>query len=249
MSHEGLLAEIRRHVRETARRPALALIAGTLLLVLYEYQGSSRYFREHLAELVSPSPFSGLYAHLYWYGSATLLLGVIPLLLLRFVARAELHEFGLQLGRAREGFALVGVALLAMLPVVALAAGLPEFQLKYPLCRAAESGLAQLLLYEAAYFFYYLSWEFFFRGFLLFSLAPAIGAGHAVLVQMVPFALLHVGKPELEAFASIAAGIALGLLALRTRSVLYCALLHGLVAWAMDAAVLTRAGRWPGLDG
>ncbi len=57
---------------------------------------------------------------------------------------------------------------------------------------------------------------------------------HAIWVQLLPFVLMHTGKPEIEAFASIVAGIALCVLALRTRSFWYGALLHAAVAGTMD---------------
>jgi len=53
-------------------------------------------------------------------------------------------------------------------------------------------------------------------------------------VQTLPFALLHTGKPEAEALSSVFAGVALGWLALRTRSFWWGALLHAAIAFAMD---------------
>jgi len=246
MTEPTFREELRGWWRELDPLPALALILGTLLLIVYEYQGGTGFFHRVLASYFEHSEYSVLYAHLYWYTAAFVLLGVIPLLLLLLLAPGELHRFGLALGRIREGLGFTGLALSAMLPVVFVAATFQSFQDKYPLCWAATNSWTHLALYEVAYFLYYIGWEFFFRGFMLFSLERRLGPVYAVLVQMMPFALLHIGKPEMETIGSILAGIALGVLALRTRSVLYCVLLHGLVAWAMDFAVLTLAGRWPG---
>jgi hypothetical protein len=55
----------------------------------------------------------------------------------------------------------------------------------------------------------------------LFGLKEKFGF-YAVLIQMIPFVILHNGKPELETFGAIAGGIALGILALRTKSFYYC---------------------------
>ena len=246
MEHTPFREDLARWWREVERLPVLALIIGTLLLIVYEYQGGTGFFHVNLASYFEPSRYSGLYGHLYWYFSAVVLLGVIPLLLLR-LSGGDLKRFGLRLGRVREGLTYSGIALAAMLPVVFVAASFPSFQTKYPLCYSAADSLTHLLIYEAAYFLYYFAWEFFFRGFLLFSLERRICAVYAVLVQIVPFALLHIGKPEMETIGSVFAGIALGVLALRTRSVLYCVLLHGLVAWAMDLAAMLLSGRWAGL--
>jgi membrane protease YdiL (CAAX protease family) len=46
--------------------------------------------------------------------------------------------------------------------------------------------------------------------------------------------VMHLGKAEPEALGSVLAGVALGLLAWRTRSFWYGAGLHAIVAIAMD---------------
>ena len=94
-----------------------------------------------------------------------------------------------------------------------------------------------VVAHELGYVCYFFGWEFLFRGFLTLVLARYIGA-LAIVVQVVPFALLHVGKPQPEALGSIVAGIALAILALRTRSIWWGFLLHAAVALSMDAAAL-----------
>ena len=64
---------------------------------------------------------------------------------------------------------------------------------------------------------YFVAWEFVFRGWMLFGLAPRLGPGLAIVLQALPFSLMHTGKPELEAYGLILAGLALGALAWRTR--------------------------------
>jgi len=98
------------------------------------------------------------------------------------------------------------------------------------------------VLYEALYFLYFVGWEFLFRGWMLNGLLPTFGRAGALLIPMLPFAIMHLGKAELEALGSIVAGLALGVLALRTRSFWYGAALHGLIAVWMD--VLSA---WPRL--
>ena len=57
---------------------------------------------------------------------------------------------------------------------------------------------------------------------------------YAVLIQMVPFVILHNGKPDIETFSAIIAGIALGIMALRTRSFIYGAIVHFGVMFGID---------------
>ena len=82
-----------------------------------------------------------------------------------------------------------------------------------------------------------LSWEFFFRGYMLFGLEERFGK-YSVLIQMIPFTILHHGKPFAESLGAILAGILLGVIALETRSFIYGALLHWLVAVSMDVSVI-----------
>jgi membrane protease YdiL (CAAX protease family) len=51
---------------------------------------------------------------------------------------------------------------------------------------------------------------------------------------MIPFVILHNGKPFLETFGAIFGGIALGILALRTRSIYYCVVTHIGVMFSID---------------
>ena len=57
---------------------------------------------------------------------------------------------------------------------------------------------------------------------------------------MIPFFILHKGKPEIELFASIFAGLVLGVQALRSRSFIYAWLLHWMVMVLIDGISILR---------
>ena len=78
-----------------------------------------------------------------------------------------------------------------------------------------------------------LAWEYFFRSFMLFGLEPAMG-DLAVFVQMIPFAIAHAGKPELETLSSIAGGILIGYIVLKCRSLWPAFVLHMIIGLAMN---------------
>ena len=63
----------------------------------------------------------------------------------------------------------------------------------------------------------------------------------AVIIQTIPFVLLHMGKPELEAIGSFFAGIALGVITLRSKSIFPAVLLHFFVALTMDIVAIFHA--------
>jgi len=77
-----------------------------------------------------------------------------------------------------------------------------------------------------------LVWEFFFRAFLLFGLEPALGE-LAIYVQMIPFAIAHSGKPEIETLSSIIGGIAIGYLVRKCRSFWPAFILHVIIGLSM----------------
>lgn len=68
-------------------------------------------------------------------------------------------------------------------------------------------------------------WEFMFRGWILFGYARKFGP-EAIWLQAVPFALAHIGKPQIETFSTIFGGFAFGWIAWRTKSFLYPFFIH-----------------------
>jgi hypothetical protein len=183
--------------------------------------------------------------YVYWFWSALLLFLVLPLVLARLVPGVRGTDFGTGIGDWRFGLKAAGLLYLVMLPFVVVASGTAAFQGQYPMSHGAQSNLAALLAFELSYAAYFIGWEFMNRGLLCVGLYPRLGAA-AILLHTIPFAVMHAGKPEPEAYGSIIAGIALGALAVRTRSFWYGALLHAGVAFTMDMLSLSRSGRFPG---
>jgi membrane protease YdiL (CAAX protease family) len=65
-------------------------------------------------------------------------------------------------------------------------------------------------------------------------LEPHLGLACAVLVQTLASSLAHFDKPPAELLASVAGGLLLGVLAVRTRSILSGLLLHAGLGIAID---------------
>jgi hypothetical protein len=210
-------------------------IVAAAAFVVERFHGRPAAFRRMLGGVAGAlGPLAPIADHLWWFGSAVVLFGLVPLAALRLLGE-PLGEYGLGLGRRRIGLSAAGLLAALVIPAVLVASRLPGFAARYPLAPAAASSWSLFLAYEAAYALYFVAWEFTFRGFLLFGLYRRIGLP-AVYVLAVPFALVHLGKPEAEAFGSIVAAVALGYLALRARSFWWGAFLHAAVAWTMDLA-------------
>ena len=65
----------------------------------------------------------------------------------------------------------------------------------------------------------------------------SLGSG-AIFAMCVPYCMIHYGKPYLEATGAVIAGIALGSLAMRTKSIYSGFLVHVSVALTMDFTAL-----------
>ena len=223
------------------RQPTVILLGSAILLTVYRFISSRTFYRKNLARYFIRLPFAGLYRHYFWFLTSLITLLLLPMLVVKFGAKGRLRDYGCRLsnGKLGWGFALGGWLL--MIPVLLLVVHLfPAFQAKYPLNKLAAASWKSLLLYELAYGAYLFAWEFFFRGFMLFGLEKRFG-NYSILIQTIPFAVMHYSKPFPEAMGSIAAGLLLGAVAFETRSFIYGAAIHWLVAASMDIiAVMSR---------
>lgn len=175
-----------------------------------------------------------------WFALNFLALFVGPALLVRFIFRESLSEYGLRLGRADIWLKYLLGFLAVMVPVAAIASRIPEFQDFYPRYAFARHEHWLILPSIGGWLVYFLAWEFFFRGFLLFGLGRRLGPV-AIFIQMVPFTMAHFPKPEMESLAAIIAGVALGVMAWRGKSFVGPWLLHWVAATSMDLFVVF----WP----
>ncbi|MEO8548604.1 MAG: type II CAAX endopeptidase family protein [Kofleriaceae bacterium] len=136
-----------------------------------------------------------------------------------------------------------------VLPAVLYASTTPTFRHTYPFYRLANRSSTDLWIWEALYSAQFIALEFFFRGFILQGLRKVMGA-NAVFVMIVPYCMIHYGKPLPETLGAIGAGLILGTLAIRTKSIWGGVLIHIGVALTMDVLALrgcpTAPGSWCG---
>jgi membrane protease YdiL (CAAX protease family) len=166
----------------------------------------------------------------------------VPLLCIALVHRRSLRDFGAGLGDWRFWVPIAGVILVGQVLVVALYLRHdPAYIARYPSLDAARGGGALFWAWEASRLAYLVSWEFLFRGYLLFALVARLGRLSSV-VQMVPFALTHVAshKPVSEIYFTLVSGTLSGLFAHESRSFWPLALLHAAGAILLDVLLVYR---------
>jgi membrane protease YdiL (CAAX protease family) len=180
----------------------------------------------------------------FWLGSyklfgAFFLFGLVPMLLVKFLFRERLADYGLRFGiplRTVRSFLLAS-------PFIVLIAVLtghhPAFYDVYPFNEAIRPqnfriGYGIFAIHAVLYIGYYFGWEFLFRGFLQHGISERCGAPTAVLVQTLASTMLHYGHPASEVFGSIIAGIVWGTLSFRTKSILSGFGQHALLGIVLD---------------
>jgi membrane protease YdiL (CAAX protease family) len=224
--------------RKVDARAALILLAASVLPAVYRCFGSPAFYERHWAPLIGGGALAPMHAVLYAWLSVFVLFFVVPAAVARFGLKLSLRALGRRIGDARAGLVLLAVILPSAVAALLPTSRMADFRAEYPLYHAAGRRLAVFILYELCYAVYYLGWEFFFRGFMLFGLAGAFGAVNAVLIQTIPSTLAHIGKPVPEVFAAVLAGLVFGAIALRTRSILYVFLLHYLIGVTLDVFIV-----------
>ncbi|MFW5799905.1 MAG: type II CAAX prenyl endopeptidase Rce1 family protein [Spirochaetota bacterium] len=186
---------------------------------------------------------------LNYYGVSIVFYMLLPLALLigRHIVAKDRDYIGytFSFGKWKVGLTLLILCWAFMLIVLYFAIGLsPELRNLYPLGgnKALLDNLGLFIVYELGALLYFIAFEYFFRGALYFEFEEKIG-NYAILIMILPYIIHKFGKPEIEIISAIIAGLAFGIICRWTRTFIYGALLHFLVALSADVmATLYREG-------
>jgi membrane protease YdiL (CAAX protease family) len=244
-------------------RPAVLFTITAVVLTLQEYYGGRDFYDDHikpflreiennqalrpggLGQYVSLKKYTELYSYGWWSFARVFGYVVIPLTAWKVVFRKDsLLDMGLR-GRGFLKHAWIyGLCLSVVVPAVFIVARSPDFGTYYPFYKLSSRSWFDFATWELMYFAQFFALEIFFRGFWLSGLRKSLGSG-AIFAMCVPYCMIHYGKPYLEAAGAVVAGIALGSLAMRTRSIYSGFLVHVTVALLMDLLALSHRNALP----
>lgn len=184
----------------------------------------------------------------FWAGSRVVGYVLLPMTVALIAFRGgrgpSLTElFGLRTDRFFAHWRAYAVMLAVIAPFVFGASFSPAFQHKYPYYKlaAGESLWPWFVAWEILYALQFLGLEIFYRGFMVHGLKARLG--HAsIFVMMLPYMMIHYGKPLPECVGSIIAGFVLGTMSMKSGAIWWGAALHIIVAWTMDFLSLWHRG-------
>lgn len=180
--------------------------------------------------------------HLEWWVCTMIVVYLlVPLCIVKFIFHEPLSEYGLKWKGAFKNWELYVVMLAVMLPLVIYFSSTKSFQARYPFYDPTkdEHLWPDFWIWEALYFIQFIALEFFFRGFMTLGLRKRFGY-YSIFVMMVPYCMIHFGKPMPETIGAIIAGLILGTLSMKSRSILLGVLIHYSIAISMDLCALWR---------
>ncbi len=243
-------------------KPIVAFSLGAVFLALMEYYGHKPHMVRLFADLhpAHPGPAdqwidtiresaffaergpTGLIGFAWWSLWRVLGFFLMPAFIIKFVLKERIVDYGLQTrGFIDHAWIYVGAFIIVLILVVTMSYE-ENFQTYYPFYDYAWRSGYDFWTWELLYAAQFFSLEFFFRGFWLNAAKRAMGS-HAVYAMCVPYVMIHFGKPMPETLAAILAGLALGTLALRTRSIYGGVAIHAAVAWSMDFFAMWHKGQ------
>ena len=230
--------------------PVIAIAATACLgLLIMQYGGSEQTYMTFFPPRAGVfDPYWVLRVKAWWVGSILIGFLALPALLMVVLPGNRLRDCNLGFRGFREHFWVYVGLYGAVLPVIWIVSLSPSFTAFYPMYGQAGRSWADLLMWEGMYAGQFIALEFFFRGFLVGGLGRHIGI-FAVPVAVMPYMMLHFTKLLPEAAASVVAGLVLGYLAWKTKSIWGGVCVHCAVAMTMDLLALAHKSELPWLHG
>ncbi len=238
---------------EFDKKVVLILIYTAVGLSLVRYFGRPAFYLNCITENSSnfqkwyysyffSSSMGNFHSLIWWIGSIVLVYLLIPMLIIRFAFKEKVKEYGLSFANVKKDLSLYLMLSLIMIPIVYIASSSKEFQAIYPIFKPEKNNLFPLFfLWQVAYLFQFVALEFFFRGFILHGIKNRFGF-YAVFIATIPYCMIHFGKTFEETMAAIIAGIILGTLSLKSKSIFLGVCIHYTIAIAMDFLAMWRVG-------
>lgn len=248
----------RLNKKQALRRTFAILACVSVCLLLIHYMKYSSTFRASLALLshmigessnhiesqLRSTQFFSLIGYIWWTSWHIIGYLILPFLVTKYILRESIMDMGWRFADTSKHWRGYILLISPILFFIFLVSFRDDFLNHYPFYKLASRSWLDLITWECLYLIQFLSLEFFFRGFIVNGLRPALGA-NAIWVMCVPYLMIHFPKLWLEATGAILFGLFLGILAIRSRSIWGGFFVHAGIAVTMDIASLIKQGTFP----
>jgi membrane protease YdiL (CAAX protease family) len=151
---------------------------------------------------------------------------IIPIVINKTRWKKPLSYFGTQKGNYKFGLILLG-AFILFTPLFYFSSKEPNLINTYPLTKDVLGRWSFFALYELSYIlFYYIPYEFYFRGVLQLGLSKTWKQWQSILLVTALTTFLHLTKPWTEILAAFVFGLVFGFIAEKTKSWYYVCFIH-----------------------
>ncbi len=219
-------------------RPLIVFVTVCISLTLQEYYGDRTTFFRKFPEYRG-TEYGDLYGFAWWSGWRFFGYVILPIAAICIMPGERIRDYFISFKNLLKHLWIYFGLFALVLPAVLIAAQTDSFLKTYPFYKLANRSAFDFWTWEALYALQFLSLEFFYRGFMLKATAPRLGSA-AIFVMLIPYCMIHFGKPMPETFGAIIAGTVLGTLALRTKSIWGGVLIHVGVAVTMDLLAVSN---------
>ena len=240
------------------RQPAIVLMVAAVCLLMLHYLKFNTTFYAVLEMFFSQTTenaklallelrrltFFPLLSQAWWSFWHVIAFVVLPVLTIKYILKQPLKNYGLGFGKLSQHYKWYILLAAPILCFVVIVSFRDDFTNHYPFYKLAYRSWFDLFVWELLYLLQFVCVEFFFRGFIIQACRPAFGV-NAIFVMIVPYMMIHLPKPWLEASGAIFFGLFLGVLALHTRSIWGGVIVHVSIALSMDIAALLQTKGLP----
>ena len=162
--------------------------------------------------------------------SGMLTYGFLPLFMVHFVLSNGTVDYGVVFGQPLKSLLWI-IAVASVIIPLSLVRGKTPANLKiYPQIRIKDWGLRIYLLSAVTWVAYLLSYEFFFRGYLLYASIRFLGVPWAIVLNVIIYALSHIPKGKFETIGAIPLGVLLCFITITTGSIWAAFSIHAVMA-------------------
>jgi len=228
----------------------LIFIVSSLSLVFIQYFGDLSFVKsldiiwlnDSINSIQNLFPNNRLFELIYWVSIIFICYFILPTILIKTVLKQNLTDYGLSLKGVFNSYKIYLIFFLFMFPLVIGVSFSESFQNKYPFYKPYDQTLyPNFIIWQCFYFLQFFALEFFFRGFMVHGLKKQFGY-YSIFIMMIPYCMIHFQKPMPETIGAIIAGIVLGSLSLKSKSIWLGIAIHYSVAITMDIAALWQKG-------